>query len=455
MAKHAPTPAPLVAYYRVSTARQGLSGLGLEAQRAAVAAHVVQTRATLLAEFTEVESGRKSHRPELARALVEARACGAVLVIAKFDRLARNVAFLSALMNGDVEFRALDLPGASRFHLHIMAAVAEKEATDASERTKVALAAARVRGKRLGTPTNLTDLSRRRSLAARRARAADRHRLTLPLVHAWQQLGWSMQRMADALTELRVPLPRAPRHGRPARPWQYVQVHRLVALARREGAGSISPPPVATAPLDPPVMALRVPAARHQPRRYRRIGRADPMPAAQTKPTKPKRTPEEREAAQAVKATKALARAERAARVAAKRKASVDAKATYDALPEAERRAQDARLAELLENAEWRFAKTMAHNPHHYTLRKTWTRDEDFVWCVERIRTLGYRVKFQGHWYTQLDVNDHFYWTMGWPIGSLDWGWDRLNVAGTILINRKPFAGAESARDSDSGQAVE
>jgi DNA invertase Pin-like site-specific DNA recombinase len=193
-------------------------------------AHVAQTRATLLAEFTEVESGRKTHRPELTRALVEARACGAVLVIAKFDRLARNVAFLSALMNGDVEFRALDLPGASRFHLHIMAAVAEKEATDASERTKVALAAARVRGKRLGTPANLTDFSRRRSLAARRARAVDRHRLTLPLVLAWQQLGWSLQQMADALTDLRVPLPR-PARGGPSR-WQYVQVRRLLTLAR-------------------------------------------------------------------------------------------------------------------------------------------------------------------------------------------------------------------------------
>lgn len=163
--------------------------------------------------------------------------------------------------------------------------------------------------------------------------------MILPLVLAWDQLGWSMQRMADALTELRVPLPRAPRDGRPARPWQYVQVHRLVALARREGAGSIAPPPVATAPLVPPVRAARVPVATHRPRRDRRIGRADPRPAAQTKP---KQTPEEREAAQAVKATKALDKAERAARVAAKRKAMMDAKAAYDALPEAERRAQDA-----------------------------------------------------------------------------------------------------------------
>jgi DNA invertase Pin-like site-specific DNA recombinase len=215
-----------------------MSGLGLEAQRIAVAAHVSQTHATLLAEFTEIESGRKAHRPELARALVEARARGAVLVIAKFDRLARNVAFLSALMNGDVEFRALDLPGATRFHLHIMAAVAEKEATDGSERTKVALAAARARGTRLGTPANLTNLSRRRSLAARRARAADRHRLTIPLVLAWQQAGWTLQRMADALTELRVQLPR-PTPGGSGR-WQHVQVRRLLTLARHQKQASMS-----------------------------------------------------------------------------------------------------------------------------------------------------------------------------------------------------------------------
>ncbi len=99
-------------------------------------------------------------------------------------------------------------------------------------------------------------------------------------------------------------------------------------------------------------------------------------------------------------------------------------------------------VARLLHEQQWIFAKTMAHNPHHYTLRRNWTNDADFVWTVETIRRHGYRQKYGKAWYTVLDVNDHFYWTMGWPVGSLDWGWERLNKAGTILINRKPLARA-------------
>jgi DNA invertase Pin-like site-specific DNA recombinase len=101
-----------VAYYRVSTARQGQSGLGLEAQRAAVIEHAKLGLRALLAEYTEIESGRKVERPQLTLALARCRETGAMLVIAKLDRLARNVTFLNALMDGDVEFIALDLPGA-------------------------------------------------------------------------------------------------------------------------------------------------------------------------------------------------------------------------------------------------------------------------------------------------------------------------------------------------------
>lgn len=427
----------IVAYYRVSTQRQGQSGLGLEAQRAAVLNHVARTGATLFAEYTEIETGtRKRHRPELEKALVAANLAGATLTIAKLDRLARNVSFLAQLMDSGVRFHSCDLPGANRMTLHLMSAIAEGETAAISERTRAALAAAKARGTRLGTPANLTELSRHRSLAVRQAKAAARYRLVGPLIAAYVARGWTIQAIADELTALKVPVPRAATDGRPQKPWSRIQVSRLVDRVRREGVAPVLVAPVPSAPT---------------PRTPRPATRTSPLKILRRTP----KTAEELVAAEAVKATKALAKAERAARTAAKRKAIMDAKAAYDALPEAERQAQEARLARLLGEQQWIFAKTMASNPHWYSLRKRWARDEDFVWAVEQIRCRGYRQKYEGHWYTQLDVGDHFYWTMGWPIGSLDWGWDRLNVAGTILINRKLLADAESARDSDSGQAVE
>ena len=138
-----------VAYYRVSTARQGQSGLGLEAQREAVqrfsAGHM-----ELVQEFTEVESGKRKDRPQLAEALATAKRLGAVLVIAKLDRLARNLAFVANLMESGVDFVAADNPTANRLTIHILAAVAEDEARRISERTRAALAAAKARGVVLG-----------------------------------------------------------------------------------------------------------------------------------------------------------------------------------------------------------------------------------------------------------------------------------------------------------------
>ena len=140
----------LVSYLRVSTARQGISGLGLEAQRAAVAGFLNGGDWTLVQEVLEVESGKRNDRPALATALKLCRKYRATLVIAKLDRLARNVAFISNLMESGVEFVAVDMPQANRFVVHILAAVAEQEAEAISKRTKAALAAAKARGTRLG-----------------------------------------------------------------------------------------------------------------------------------------------------------------------------------------------------------------------------------------------------------------------------------------------------------------
>ena len=140
-----------VAYYRVSTDRQGMSGLGLDAQRAAVARHIGQ--AELVAEFTEVESGRKNDREQLAHALSLAKRTKAILVIAKLDRLARNVHFISGLLESNVPFVCADMPEADRTFLQMMAVFAELEARKISERTKAALAQIKAQGRKLGSPT--------------------------------------------------------------------------------------------------------------------------------------------------------------------------------------------------------------------------------------------------------------------------------------------------------------
>ena len=140
-----------VAYYRVSTQRQGQSGLGLEAQRSAVQNFTAGKE--LIAEFTEVESGRKVDRPQLAQALALAKKNKATLVIAKLDRLARNVHFISGLLESNVQFVAVDMPEADRTFLQMAAVFAEWEARKISERTKSALQAAKERGTKLGSPT--------------------------------------------------------------------------------------------------------------------------------------------------------------------------------------------------------------------------------------------------------------------------------------------------------------
>ena len=224
-----------VAYYRVSTDKQGRSGLGLEAQRAAVEAHVLGARGQVCSEFIEVESGRRRDRPQLTAALAAARAHRATLVIAKLDRLARNVHFVSGLMESGVEFVAADMPKVNRLTVHILAAVAEEEARMISARTKAALAAAKARGVWLGNP-NLIAGSPAQACAANavkisraRARAAD----VLPFIEQARRAGArTLQQLAAALEARGVPTP----SGKGAR-WHPVQVARVMGRYRGAGDG--------------------------------------------------------------------------------------------------------------------------------------------------------------------------------------------------------------------------
>ena len=149
-----------IAYERVSTARRGQSGLGLEAQRRTIDAFAASRAAEVLARFTEVESGRNPDRPELTAAIQLARLTGATLVIAKLDRLSRNAAFLLTLRDSGVRFLACDMPEANDLTVGIMALVAQQEREAISRRTKEALAVARARGVKLGNPNGAAALRR-------------------------------------------------------------------------------------------------------------------------------------------------------------------------------------------------------------------------------------------------------------------------------------------------------
>lgn len=205
-------PAKLIAYHRVSTKQQGRSGLGLEAQQAAVRDYAAAHGGTIIAAYTEVETGRRSDRPELLRALGQARRCRAALVVARLDRLSRNVAFLSALMEAGVEFIAVDCPHANRFMIHVLAAVAEYEAQQCSDRTKAGLAAAKARGRKLGSarPGHWTTersaarlrgltKARERSAVVRREKARKQLADLLPAMEQERRAGATLRSIADRL----------------------------------------------------------------------------------------------------------------------------------------------------------------------------------------------------------------------------------------------------------------
>lgn len=204
-----------VSYLRVSTQRQGLSGLGIEAQRAAVEQYVTRSNGTLLREFVEVETGSSKARPILVQSISLCRERKSTLVIAKLDRLARNVAFVSSLMESGVEFVAVDAPYANRLMIHILAAFAEHERTLISERTKSALAAAKARGVQLGRNGSVLALKHRE----RAAQFAETLRADVALARAGG---------ARTLTELCTALNSAGRTTREGRPWTPGTMWRLV-----------------------------------------------------------------------------------------------------------------------------------------------------------------------------------------------------------------------------------
>ncbi|HLY88416.1 MAG TPA: recombinase family protein [Acetobacteraceae bacterium] len=221
-----------VAYYRVSTEKQGASGLGLEAQREAVMRHLNGGQWELIGTFTEVESGKRNDRPELAAALELCQATGATLVIAKLDRLARNVAFVSNLMETGVEFVAADFPQANRLTVHILAAVAEHEREMISQRTKMALKAAATRRaesglSKLGNPANLTEAAaakgRDMGRAARIAKADARAASVARIIARIQAEGHiSHAAIARELTARCIETPRGGSN------WQVIQVQRIL-----------------------------------------------------------------------------------------------------------------------------------------------------------------------------------------------------------------------------------
>jgi DNA invertase Pin-like site-specific DNA recombinase len=197
-----------VAYYRVSTAKQGQSGLGLEAQKAAVLAYLNGGRWTLLGEYTEVESGKNDGRPELAKALAQCKLTGSTLVIAKLDRLSRDAHFLLGLQKADVEFVCADMPEANRLTIGLLAVVAQHEREQISQRTKAALAAARERGTVLGGYKGAPPPDAAAAAAARVAKA-DRHAAGVqPIIREYQAQGMSLRAVAQALTEREIETPR-------------------------------------------------------------------------------------------------------------------------------------------------------------------------------------------------------------------------------------------------------
>ncbi len=222
----------VVAYYRVSTARQGASGLGLEAQRVALESYCHQNGCEIVREFTEVESGKNDKRPKLGEALASARRSKSTLLLAKLDRLSRSVRFIATVLDSGVEFAAADVPSANRLLLHVLAAVAENELTAIRTRTKAALGAAKARGVLLGTHNPavrvLSAEARQKGATlgaeATRKAAVDAYADLMPVVSELRNAGESLQAIAQRLND-------DGHETRTGAQWTPTQVHRLLKRA--------------------------------------------------------------------------------------------------------------------------------------------------------------------------------------------------------------------------------
>ncbi len=223
------TPSNFVAYYRVSTQKQGQSGLGLEAQKATVLDYLTNTGGVLLNEFEEVESGKKTDRPQLAAALNYCQLTGATLIIAKLDRLARNVSFLFQLMDSHVKFVACDCAQMDNFSIGIIAMIAQRERELISERTKKALAAKKARGEKLGgyREGGFGDEATRAATVAKAAKArtekADEYALKVAgHIRQAQHSGLSLRQIAQVLNDKGISTARGKK-------WQAATVRNMIA----------------------------------------------------------------------------------------------------------------------------------------------------------------------------------------------------------------------------------
>jgi DNA invertase Pin-like site-specific DNA recombinase len=223
-----------ISYVRVSTQRQGESGLGIEAQQAAVRGYV-NGHGELVAEYTEVETGKRADRPQLLKAIAHARRQKATLVIAKLDRLARNVAFTATLMESGADFVATDNPTATRLTIHILAAVAEEEARQISSRTIAALAAYKARGGLLGAARpECREISRE---AGRRGSPLGARRVAEQARSAYSDIVPTMQQLRNSGKSLREIAHHLNTNGhstRTGQDWNPTQVRRVLERCRAE-----------------------------------------------------------------------------------------------------------------------------------------------------------------------------------------------------------------------------